>query len=254
MSNLKKIFFIVLFFVTALAHAQEYPAKPNPPKLVNDFTNTLTADQKETLEQKLVDFDNKTSTQVAVVIIKSLNGSNVADYATELGRKWGVGGSKNNGVILLVAKEDRKLNISPGYGLEKVLPDVVCQQIIDEVIKPNFRGNDFYGGINQGTDVIIQATKGEYTAPDNYNNGGSSKGYSVLITIILLIFLYFIVTNSGGGSGGSFMSRRGYRGYNGPIFFPTGGGGWSGGGSSGGGGFGGFGGGSFGGGGASGDW
>jgi len=230
---------------------------PSPARLVNDYANVLTADQKAALETKLYQFDDTTSSQIVVVTVASLGGMDVADAAIELGRSWGVGGKKNNnGVVLLISKDDRKLNISPGYGLEKALPDLVCQQIIQSEIVPHFKGSDYYGGLDRGTNAIIQAIKGEYKAPEGYNKR-SSKGVSVstIIFIIVIIIVLLSMFGGGGGRGGSFMSRRGF----GPIFFPIGGGGssWGGGGgsgSSGGGGFGGFGGGSFGGGGSSGSW
>ena len=113
----------------------------------------------------------------------------VADAAIEIGRNWGVGGKKNNnGVVLLISVEDRKLNISPGYGLEKALPDLTCQQIIKNIIVPNFKGNDYYRGIEEGTDAIIQATRGEFKAPENYNSrSGRSFGAGKIIFFIIII-------------------------------------------------------------------
>lgn len=227
---------------------------PSPARLVNDYADVLTPDQKQALETKLVQFDDSTSTQVTVVIVRNLGGMDVADAATELGRSWGVGGKQNNnGVVLLVSYEDRKLNISPGYGLEKSLPDLTTQQIIQQIIVPNFKGNDYYRGIDEGTDAMIQAVKGEYHAPRNYGKSKSPSMMKVLFIIILIIV--FLGVSGGGRGGGSFMSRRGYRGLGGgPIFFPGGGGFGGGGGGGSSGGFGGFGGGSFGGGGSSGSW
>lgn len=253
------ILFIVgaLFLAPSAAFAQAIPNPPVPPRLVNDYTNTLTPDQQQSLERKLVAFDDSSSTQIAVVIIKSLDGYDVADYAVQLGRKWGVGGKEfNNGVVLLVAKEDRKMNISTGYGVEGALPDITAGHIIQDIIRPNFKGEDYYRGIDEGTDAIIKAVKGEYQTPRKKDKGMST---GTILLIILLVFIFLAITSGGGGGftgsrGGTFMSRRGYRGFNGPVTWGGGlGGGW-GGGSSGGGGFGGFGGGSFGGGGASGSW
>ena len=156
---------------------------------------------------------------------------------------------------MLIAKEDRKLDIAVGYGLEGGLTDYTSQHIIDDVIVPNFKGNDYYRGIDEGTDAIIKAVKGEYNAPREKKGGKMSIGQIILIIIVIIVFLSLI--SGGNDGGGTFMSRRGSRGINGPIFWPTGGGGSSGGGGwsgGGGGGFGGFGGGSFGGGGASGSW
>lgn len=261
---MKKISFFILMFALwhSAVQAQNFSidkiisSPPSPSRLVNDYAGILTPDQLNALEQKLVQFDKTTSSQIVVVTVPSLEGKDVADAAIELGRKWGVGGQKNNnGVVLLVSIGDRKLNISPGYGLEKALPDLTAQQIIDNNIKPNFKGQDYYRGLDEGTDAIIQATQGEYKAPADYYRKGKSLSPGKIFLIIILIIVFLSMFGGGGGRGGSFMSRRGYRGFAGPIFFPGGGGGWGGGGSSGGGGgFGGFGGGSFGGGGASGDW
>jgi uncharacterized protein len=255
---MKKLLPFLLLLISYASWAQDIPPVPNPPKLVNDFTGTLTRDQEQSLENKLRQFDDSTSTNIVVVIVKTTNGTDVADYALELGRKWGVGQKENNnGVVLLIAKDDRKLNISVGYGLEKVLSDVTSKQIIDYTIVPNFKGDDYYRGIEEGTDAIIQAVKGEYKAPANYKKRKSSGGIGRFIFIIVLIII-FLAVSGGKGGGGSFMSRRGHAAWTiGNILLNSGrggGGGWSGGGGSSGGGFGGFGGGSFGGGGSSGSW
>lgn len=256
----KKIFFLVLSMLFSFTvFSQDLPKRPDPPKLVNDFTGTLTPDQQQSLERKLVAFDDNTSTQIAVVVIAKLNGNDVAEYNTSLGRAWGVGGKQfNNGVILLIAKDDHKLNIATGYGVEGALPDITAKHIIEDVIVPNLKEQDFYRGIDEGTDAIIKAVKGEYSAPRAKRHGKSGAGGAIFIVIIIILLLIF---RSGGGRGGAFMSRRG-SGFLGPFILGNllGGGGSSGGswggggGSSDSGGFGGFGGGSFGGGGASGSW
>lgn len=247
--------FLIMLSLTlcTILRAQNIPAKPSPARLVNDFTGTLTADQQQALEKKLVAFYDSTSNEIAVVLISSLEGSDIADYALKLGRGWGIGGAKyNNGVVLLIAKEDRKINISTGYGLEGALPDIRAKRIIEDEIKPNFRGQDYYRGIDAGTNAIIKSIQGEYKEkPRKTSKVSAWKAWVILAAIIFMVSLF----GRGGGGGGSQFSRRGrHRSWGGaPIFFPMGGGGWSGGSSSGGG-FGGFGGGSFGGGGASGSW
>ena len=257
-----KIFLLVVLAAFSLKSiAQDIPKPPNPPRLVNDFTSTLTFDQLQALENKLVEIDDSTSTQIAVVIVNSTGGVDVADYAIKLGREWGVGGKEfNNGVVLLIAKNDRKLNISTGYGLEGSLPDITASHIIDDVIVPNFRGNDYYRGIDEGTDAIIKAVKGQYNVPRTKAKG--SKGGILPFIIMLIVIIFLLSSRGGGGKGGQFMSRRGSRGLDafilGSLLGGRGGGGGFGGGgfggNSSGGGFGGFGGGSFGGGGASGGW
>jgi len=252
-----------LLLLTLSLFAQKLPERPSPPRLVNDFTNTLTSGQIQALEQKLVALDDSTSTQIAVVIVPTTDGETISDYNVELLRKWGVGSKKNNnGVILLVAKDDRKLDITVGYGLEGALTDATSKQIIDDIIVPNFKGNDYYRGIDQGTDAIMQAVRGEFHEErERTSSSGSSGAGRIVFFIIVIVVLIALFSGRGGGGGNNYMSRRG-SGIANALLWSTlfngggsggGGGGWSGGGG-GGGGFGGFGGGSGGGGGASGSW
>lgn len=244
MNLLKKILLLVFLLAGVRLLAQDVPPKPNPERLVNDFTNTLTAAQAEALERKLVAFDDSTSTQIAVVIIKTLGGRDVEEYNVELFRTWGVGGkAHNNGVVLLIALDDHKLNITTGYGVEGALPDITCKHIIDEQIVPYFKGHDYYYGIENGTNAIMQAVKGEYKAPEGYNQGKAVKSGLKVFFIIILIIIFLIVNGRRGGGGGSFMSRRGFAAWTIANMLNNSGGG-----------FGGFGGGSTGGGGASGSW
>ena len=227
--------------------------RPVPPKLVNDLTGTLTPDQQQALEHKLVAFDDSTSTQIAIVIIPSLNGNDVAEFNVKLGRAWGVGGkANNNGVVLLIAKDDRKLNIATGYGVEGALPDITCKQIIDDIIVPQFKGDDYYRGIDDGTNAIMQAVKGIYTAPVGYNKK-RGRPYGGIISIIFII-IFFLAFRGGRGGGGSSIGRSGFAAWTIGSMIGGGSSGGGFGGGGGGGGFGGFGGGSFGGGGASGSW
>jgi uncharacterized protein len=253
---MKKIACLFLFFIICnVAFAQStFNAKDllNPPtgtqQLVNDYAGVLTSDQKRALESKLVQFDDSTSTQIVVVIVPNIGDYEIADYGVKLGRAWGVGGKEfSNGVVLLISKDDRKLNISTGYGVEGALPDVTCKHIIEELILPNFKGNDYYRGIEEGTDAIIRATKGEYKVDGKHSR---KKQLGPLGKIILLIFIIFLIIGSikgRRGGGGSLMSHGG------AFLLGSALGGGGGGGSSSGG-FGGFGGGSFGGGGSSGSW
>lgn len=253
---IKNLLTILSVFFCSIAFAQiekELPVKPNPPKLVVDYTNTLSADQTYALEQKLVAFDDSTSSQISVVIIESTGDRDIADFAFALGRAWGIGNKEfNNGILVLVAKNDRKIFIATGYGLEGALPDALAKQIIANEIRPNFKENDFYRGLDEGTNAIIQAIIGEYKAPDGYHQK-DEKGVPGIVIVIIVIIIISILRRGGGGGG--HYNRRGYHRGSGMWLFPGAGGfgGGFGGGSSGGG-FGGFGGGSFGGGGAGGGW
>lgn len=255
---MKHLLFLALFTVAVFrGWAQDIPARPNPPKLVNDLVGLLDPAQRQALEDKLDVFDDSTSVQIAVVIISSTNDYDPVDYAVKLGRSWGVGNKGfNNGVIFLVAKDDHKVFIAPGYGLEGAIPDITCKNIIDNAVLPRFKEGNFYAGIDSGVNAVILASKGEYKAPAGYHQKSGAGGFVVILIIGFIILIIFL-SNRGGGGGGGYMSRRGY--WGGPILWGAaggllGGGGSGGGGGGGGGGFGGFGGGGFGGGGAGGSW
>ena len=255
---MKNLLFIFSLLVSVCASAQIdkiVPKRPSPPKLVNDFTNTLTQEQIAALENKLVAYDDSTSSQIAVVIIPTTGDYSVEEIALEIIRRWGVGNKdKNNGIVLLVAKDDRKIRIETGYGLEGAVPDITAKSIIDNYITPNFKEGNYYRGLAEGTDAIIRAAAGEYKAPSGY---GSKKKKGFGWTSIIFIIIFLLIAMAGGGrGGGGMMSRRGYGGFGAGWIIGSllGGGGGSGGGGGGGGGFGGFGGGGGGGGGASGGW
>lgn len=269
---MKRLIWIVALFSSLCATAQNIPSRPSPPRLVNDFTgNFLTPDQAQALEQKLVNYDNTTSNQVAIVVVQSLDGESAEDYATELGRQWGVGNkSTNNGVVILIStgggQGNRKVAITPGYGLEGAIPDVTTKAIIDNDVIPNFKEGNYYRGLDQAVDDIIKAAQGRYAAPAGYRSKKKGFGGFGIILFVIIMIIVGSIGRRGGGGGGGMMSRRGYGnfwtgmilgnllsgGSRGGSGWGGGGGGWSGGG--GGGGFGGFGGGGFGGGGSSGSW
>jgi len=238
---------MVFSFCASAQMEKVIATRPSPPELVNDYTKTLTAQQEAALEAKLVQYDDSTSNQIAVVIVESTDNYSIEDAAIELGRKWGVGNKEfNNGIVVLVAKGDRKVTIQAGYGLEGAISDLIAKSIIDNEITPNFKQGNYYRGLDEATDNIIKAAEGRYKAPANY---GSKKKKGISISTIIIIIIILIVIFSGAGpGGGTYVSRGGFGGWSGG----GGGSGWSGGSS--GGGFGGFGGGSFGGGGASGSW
>ena len=255
----KIILFPVLVLCTLFSFAQELPPKSNT--LVTDFTNTLSSAEQQQLEQKLVAFNDSTSTQIAVVIMKSTGEYDINDYGQRLGRAWGIGQKdKNNGVLVLVAIGDRKVAIATGYGAEGGLPDAITHEIIQNDITPNFKAGNYYAGLDAGTTDIMKYLKGEYKA-DNTAQGSGGGGSIAILIIIVVVILIIIFRNRGGG--GQIIDRRGSAS---PFWWFLGGallgresGGWGGfsggnGGDSGGGGFGGFGGGDFGGGGSSGSW
>jgi uncharacterized protein len=267
----KKIFhykcFIALVFVIVsfAAYSQDFPEKPVPPRLVNDYTGTLTNEQVNALERKLTGFSDSTSTQIAIVIIPDLKGYDKGDYAVRLAQKWGIGQKEtNNGILILVKPKTStsggEIFIAPGYGLEGVIPDLICGEIIDKEMLPSFMLNDYYGGLESATTVLMSLARGEFSANDYYNMSKGAKT-SVAPLIGLMVLLFIMMLGRSGRNKHNSISKSGL-----PFWVLLGmmnssgrshGGSWggfSGGGGGGGGGFGGFGGGSFGGGGAGGSW
>lgn len=255
---------ILLPFSSIFGNEKDFPKPANPPRLVNDYANLMTPAQQDNLEAQLVEFSKKTSNQITVVTVTDLKGYDVAQYATQLGNYWKVSKKgKENGVVILVSKNDRKMNISPGYGLEGALTDAMCGRIIRNEMAPEFKKGNYYVGLQRAANAIIAATKGEYKGdPAQEAAEGSPFGALIFIIIIVLIIMAFSKKGGGGkgggGRGGDYLRGSGGSFLTGAILgslLGGGGGGRGGGfGGGGGGGFGGFGGGSFGGGGASGSW
>ena len=260
------IFSFLLLALSFTSWAQgDFPEKPNPPRLVNDFSKTLSDNEVRQLESKLLAYNDSTSSQVSIVLINSVGPYDISDYAFQLGDKWGIGRKdKDNGILILAAIKDRKVFIATGYGMEGAIPDALAKRIVDQLIVPNFRTENYYTGLEQATDMIFKLASGEYKAEnlsstdkpggalplflifivgfviltffrnrkDNNNHMGGKRGGVGILTTLLL-------ANMLGGSRGKFGD------------FSSGGGSFGGGG---GGSFGGFGGGGFGGGGAGGSW
>ncbi len=269
---LKSIGLIIsLTFISLYVLGQNFPAQPKG--LVSDFTNTLTPSEVNALENKLLAFEDSTSTQIAVVLVQNTDGYDIADYAVRLAQQWGVGQKEyNNGIILLIAIGDRAVTIQTGYGVEGALPDAIAYRIIEDDITPAFRLGDYYTGINEATSSIIAYVKGEYKAdPKKKRKAEESDGAVGSIIVVIIVVVAIAIISKGGGGKGNGRRGRVIDGKGGSDLFwwmllnglgrggggdrDSGGGfGGFGGGSSDGGGFGGFGGGSFGGGGASGRW
>jgi len=244
-----------MLLVTGLhTYAQDIPARPNPPRLVNDMAGVLLREEADALESKVVAYSDSTSSQIAIVTVKTTGDYDISEVALKILRDWGVGvKGKNNGLVILAAIDDRKIRIETGYGLEGAVPDAIANRIIDQIIVPNFRQGHYYQGLDEAVDAIEKAAAGEYKGiPKARKSGG---GGAIFVMIIIIIIIVSIINNRRGGN--TTISRRGWGGLGG---FPIGGGWGSGGGGGGwssgggGGGFGGFGGGSGGGGGASGSW
>lgn len=239
-------------FLLASVHALSVNAQRDVPPLdnhrVHDDAGVLSPSTVAHLEQSLREFEDSTSNQIAILIFSSLEGESIDQFGIRVGDEWKLGTKGNdNGAILLVAVNDRKVRIEVGQGLEGPLPDAVCNRIIRNEMAPSFRRGDYDGGVLSAIDAIRKAIKGEYkgTGPRK-SRRGLPAGFIVLVIIIILAMR----RGNRGGRGGRWSAGTGFllgsalgsMGRGG-----GGGGGWGGGGFSGGGG-------SFGGGGSSGSW
>lgn len=244
-----KILLLALLIASPLS-AQDYPS---PQGHVNDFANLLSQQEVRNLEKKLTTYRDTTSNVIAIAIVESLQGLPREEVATTIFNEWRMWeGERQNGVLILVAPEEREMQIEVGYGLEGAVTDLSVGRIVDEIMRPNFQDGNFYTGLQRATSVLMQLSSGEYDAVDRAAE--DSGNFSFFVIVFIFIVIYTLVRASGGKGGGK---RRRTLGSGGPIIW--GGGGFSGGssGGSGGGGFGGFsGGGGFGsgGGGAGGGW
>lgn len=250
---------LLCFLFTQISFAQfDIPEKPEFQTSVYDYAKVLSADEKAQLEEKLIRYSDSTSTQIVVITIESLKGEDIGILTPKWGQKWGIGGTakNDNGVIILLAKAERKIWISAGYGLEDRLTAGIGGEITRNIIIPEFKAGSYYSGLDKGTDALFDVFKGKYKGERKQTK---QKKFPILPIIIIVVIILMLISrnkNSGGNSGNSsggpslldviiLSSLAGGRGSSGGF----------GGGSSGGGGFGGgFGGGGFSGGGSGGDW
>lgn len=263
--NLKSAFFLSVFLlVQTLGFAQyDIPPVPKFQTSVYDYAGIMNASEKANLEEKLIKYSDSTTTQIVVITIESLKGEDIGILTPKWGQNWGIGGSKDNdnGVIVLLAEQERKIWISAGYGVEDRLSAGIIGELTRNVIIPEFKAGSYYKGLDKGTDAIFEVLKGKYKGTRKQDSGESNSGGLIFFIIIFVVLIIIISKNknnkNGGNRGGGMdladiiiLSSLGRGSGSGGGF-----GGFGGGSSGGGGGFGGgFGGGGFSGGGAGGSW
>lgn len=242
---------LIGFVLGGQAARADDPTFPPITGRVVDAAGLLKSEERSALEAKLKAYETKTSDQVVVATIPSLQDRTVEDYANRLFRSWKLGQAKSdNGALLLVAPNERKVRIEVGYGLEGALTDALSKVIITTAIAPRFKAGDYPGGINAGVDAILSILAGdaeEWQRKGQVRGDEADPGQVILFVVLFLVILVVVYRmNRGGRGGGGFIILPGppSGGWSGGV---SGGGGFSGGGFSGGGG-------SSGGGGASGDW
>ncbi|MBL0190970.1 MAG: TPM domain-containing protein [Saprospiraceae bacterium] len=261
-----RLAFALIFLAISLPSFAEIkiPIKPNPPRLVNDFAGILSPSYIAQMEHSLRLYADSTSNEIAIITIKGLDDYPAIEYAYTIGDAWGIGRKgKDNGVVILIAPNDRKLAIAPGRGLTGALPDITCKQIIRRDFSPQFKAGNYEAGISQGVSSIINSIQGEFSADPSSAEGDP------LVTLLIMFFIFFLLfflmyRMAKRNKSFTTVNQRGWRdqypssrGDGGIWWFPTGGGDFDnnrGGGGGGGSSWGGFGGGGFDGGGASGGW
>jgi uncharacterized protein len=249
----RSILVILLFGISFSCISRDLPKRPEPAVLVNDFAGILSAQEKALLEKKLVAFDDSTSSQLCIVILKTLDGEPASSYAPELFNFWKIGQEgRNNGILILVSMGNpRETFINTGYGMEEFVPDIMAGRIVQEDLLPYFKKEQYYEGLDKASSDLMQMLKGTFKGFKKKNPKQKIPPIAILVLIILAVIL---ISKSKGGGGGHYMRTFGGAGLGGFGGFGGGGFGSGSGGGFGGGGFGGFGGGSSGGGGAGGSW
>ncbi|MES2748721.1 MAG: TPM domain-containing protein [Bacteroidota bacterium] len=251
---------ILFFLLSQFGFSQfKIPEKPDLQTSVYDYANLLSASEKSQLEEKLIKYSDSTTTQIVVVTIDNINGEDIGILAPKWGHEWGVGQAKeDNGVFILVAKEERKIWIAPGYGVEDRLVAGINGEIIRNIIIPEFKAGSYYNGLDKGADAIFEVLLGKYKGTRKSDKIGGNIKPILIFVIIFIIIIILASRNKGGNSGNrsggpslldiiilSNMGRSSGGGFGGGFGGSSGGGGGFGGG---------FGGGGFSGGGAGGSW
>jgi uncharacterized protein len=254
----KSLWILAICFISQVGFSQfTIPEKPYFQTSVYDYAKLLSDSEKQQLEEKLVRYSDSTTTQIVVVIVDNIKGEDIGILAPKWGQEWGIGQAKqDNGVLILLAKEERKIWIAPGYGVEDRLIAGITGEIVRNIIIPEFKAGSYYNGLDKGVDAIFAVLKGKYKGARIEKNNPVAFLPILIFIIIFIIIIAFISKNKGGNSGSNFGG--------GPSLLDiiilsnmgrSGGGGFGGSSGGGGGGFGGgFGGGGFSGGGAGGSW
>lgn len=264
-SNWKSKSFTLVFLLQFIFGFAQYniPAIPKLQTSVYDYGKVLSGQEKAALETKLIQYSDSTSTQIVVITIESLLGEDIGILTPKWGQTWGIGGSEknDNGVIILLAKKERKIWISAGYGVEDRLTAGIGGEITRNYILPEFKAGNYYAGLDKGTDAVFDVLKGKYKG-ERKKNKNDSEGFPFIFIFIIIIIVIALLKKKGGGNSGTNGNTGGGFDLATMILLSSlGRGGSFGGGSSGGGfgggggGFGGgFGGGGFSGGGSGGSW
>ena len=251
--------FIAIFLAQVVFSQFTIPEKPKLQTSVYDYAKLLTSEQKSALENKLIQYSDSTSTQIVIVTVETIKGEDIGILTPKWAHEWGIGQAKeDNGVFVLLANKERKIWISPGYGVEHKLTAGITGELVRNVIIPEFKKGDFYSGLDKGSDAIFEVLKGTYKSKETpEGESGGIPTFAIVFIIFIILMVIFSKKDKGSGDDKGKGFRKDSTGMDilTAILLSRAGRGSFGGGSSGGGGFGGgFGGGGFSGGGAGGGW
>lgn len=191
---MKRIFSSILaLLILSTGVALAYQSPGNPTGFVNDYTETLSASDKSAIENTLINFKNETTNEIVIVLISNLSGDTIENFANELFREWGIGdGEKNNGILVLIAKDERKARIEVGYGLEGAVPDILAKRILDDEILSQVKEGNYSIGLTQGVNALMSATRGEYIPTQHIDNTDETIGFSSAIVFFVLILFSWL--------------------------------------------------------------
>jgi uncharacterized protein len=179
----------VMLFASGSLRAELVPV-PALQQRVTDLTQTLTPDQQSQLEAKLAAFEQQKGSQIAVLIVPSTKPEEIEQYSIRVVDAWKLGREKpDDGVLLLVAKDDRKMRLEVGYGLEGAIPDLIAKRIISEIMAPSFRQGDYYGGINNALEQVMKLISGEQLPAPAQARPGGGKLMDMLYVVLIGAFV-----------------------------------------------------------------
>ena len=187
-SNMKKLLILVFFLSGIYANAQfTIPKVPPLQTSVYDYADVLNPQEEKELENKLVRYSDSTSTQIVVISIEDLKGEDIGILTPKWGHEWGIGQEKeDNGILILLSKNDREIWIAPGYGVEDRLTAGINGELIRNIIIPEFKAGSYYNGLDKGADAIFEVLKGKY-------KGSRKESSNPLPFILIVIFIIILI-------------------------------------------------------------
>jgi uncharacterized protein len=191
--EMNRFLVVLILFLSQIGRAQNVPEIPSPPRLVNDFFGVMEDFELANLEKKLLAYNDSTSTELVIVIESGSKGRETMEYATDLFSKWKIGKKgKDNGLLIYVGVEDRRMAIVTGYGMEGAIPDAATFTLRENILKPRFRNSDYYLGLDEASTIIFSLAAGEYNAED-LNKAMEGQNSDLGAKIVFLFFLFLIV-------------------------------------------------------------